>query len=305
MRRISVVRASRRTCMKWTTYLIFLCLAAFFVRQIANLSKEKDALESSIRKLSEQYELELSDVKRQLVKLEKEIKVSNSEEVTERREGSIVRQKNFQKIYKNNMWGGWVREEDGVYVPGAGGGSTVEVTEAIRKVLLGLIRKYDITSLLDAPCGDMNWMPLLLREVPHVTYHGIDIVPEVVQRNIERFANESNWSFSCRDLSVDRLPAFDLILCRDATQHMVPETALATLRNFDKSGSKYVLTTSYEYSKNDYNRERTDDDIHIMNYWNLERHPFNVTNIVDRFYDSERKTLLLIKTPLWGSKSQQ
>ncbi len=51
----------------------------------------------------------------------------------------------FSDIYRKNTWGG----EGG----GSGGGSTMEKTATIRSALPALIAKYNISSILDSPCG--------------------------------------------------------------------------------------------------------------------------------------------------------
>lgn len=59
----------------------------------------------------------------------------------------------FQRFYDHRVWG-----EGG---HGSGNGSTVPYTANIRSYLTSTITKYDITSILDAPCGDMAWMPMI------------------------------------------------------------------------------------------------------------------------------------------------
>lgn len=43
-----------------------------------------------------------------------------------------------------------------------------------------------ITSMLDAPCGDLTWMPLVTG-IKNVLYTGVDIVELAVENNIEKF----------------------------------------------------------------------------------------------------------------------
>lgn len=56
----------------------------------------------------------------------------------------------FTEIYQNNFWG----DEESV----SGSGSNEEQTRVIVEKIPELLEKYKITSLLDLPCGDFNWM---------------------------------------------------------------------------------------------------------------------------------------------------
>ena len=143
------------------------------------------------------------------------------------------RQRIFTSIYATNVWDS---EESR-----SGDGSTLAATAATRLGLMKILREYEVTRFLDAPCGDWNWM----REVDlgGVEYIGVDIVPDIVEANRGRYET-SNVTFRHADIARDPLPESDLILCRDALQHMAPETVLATLANFKKS-ARYVLLTSY------------------------------------------------------------
>ncbi len=60
--------------------------------------------------------------------------------------GSVQVRKKFQDIYHSLAWTG----EGG----GSGPGSTLEKTATLRALLPKLIAKYNITSMLDAPCGE-------------------------------------------------------------------------------------------------------------------------------------------------------
>ncbi len=78
----------------------------------------------------------------------------------------------FERIYSTNMWGGNGR--------GSGVGSSLERTVTLREELPKLLRKYNIASMIDAPCGGMNWMPLVLDTIeqsyaPNFRYLGIDV----------------------------------------------------------------------------------------------------------------------------------
>ena len=56
----------------------------------------------------------------------------------------------------------YIYENDGFFTYGgesrSGAGSTLEITEKIRKDIVKLIKEKDIKSIVDLGCGDFNWM---------------------------------------------------------------------------------------------------------------------------------------------------
>lgn len=60
--------------------------------------------------------------------------------------------------------------------------------------------------MLDAPCGDFNWMRFV--DLGKTHYIGCDIVPEVIETNGMRYADRE---FHALDLAAEPLPNVDLI----------------------------------------------------------------------------------------------
>ena len=140
----------------------------------------------------------------------------------------------FKMIYHTHVWG------DAETVSGRG--SKYEFTHSLREELPKLFTKYQIKSILDIPCGDFNWMKTI--DLQNIDYIGADIVEELVKICVQKYSSE-NISFKTLDMSIDTLPKVDLILCRDGLGHLSESLALNTLQNFRKSGSKYLLATSF------------------------------------------------------------
>jgi len=137
-----------------------------------------------------------------------------SEEITKQLQQEIkpnqMIQKKFDKIFKNKLWG-----PGG---DGSGPGSTIEFTDNLRTIIYNLVKKYKINSILDAPCGAMAWMPLLLRqlgnEIENFQYHGVDVVETMIDSLKIKFKNESNWKFSLNDITKQQLPIYyELFKC--------------------------------------------------------------------------------------------
>ncbi|MEM7038603.1 MAG: class I SAM-dependent methyltransferase [Bacteroidota bacterium] len=145
----------------------------------------------------------------------------------------------FAKIYRDNLW----KNAESV----SGPGSTREVTTEMRPILQDIWRRYAIRSVVDAACGDFNWMREM--DLEGLDYTGLDIVPELVEANQQAYAT-SNIRFRQADLVEDRLPAADLILCRDVFVHLPAEAISAALDNFRRSNARYLLATTFPTQAN-------------------------------------------------------
>jgi len=140
----------------------------------------------------------------------------------------------FSRMYEKNSWANADSH--------SGAGSDLTQTRAIRAALVELVDSLGIQAMLDAPCGDYFWMRTLNLKLRR--YVGADIVPSLIDANRKKYGSD-NVQFEKLDVTTDTLPRSDLILCRDCLVHLPLEPALDALRNFKKSGSKYVLTTTY------------------------------------------------------------
>jgi hypothetical protein len=165
----------------------------------------------------------------------------------------------FTNIYKKNLWGG----AESISGPGS---SLVETRQLIRRLPF-LIKHFQIKKIIDAPCGDFNWMKELYMNFD--SYIGIDIVEDIIKNNKRKYFAK-NVHFYNYDITKDPLPTADLILCRDCLVHFSFEDAQLAINNFKSSGSKYLLTTTF------FNHKRN-TNINTGNWYpiNLEIEPFN------------------------------
>ena len=85
-------------------------------------------------------------------------------------------QTRFEEIYRNNFWSSVESL--------SGEGSEVEYTSSIRRWLIENLPKLNIKVFVDAPCGDFNWMKLVLPKLD-LNYTGLDIVPSLINKNNE------------------------------------------------------------------------------------------------------------------------
>jgi hypothetical protein len=165
----------------------------------------------------------------------------------------------FTHIYKTKFW----QAGDSV----SGPGSELKFTHKARYGIADLIKRFKITSIADAPCGDLNWMRHV--DIGTCRYIGYDVVQELIERNI-RFFGETR-EFRHLNLVDGVIEKVDLIICRDMLAHLTHEQILKALRNFKKSGSKYILMTT-GLTTTDNTPDITTGEVRRINF---ERAPFN------------------------------
>jgi hypothetical protein len=128
------------------------------------------------------------------------------------------------------------------YESGSGPGSSVALTMELRERLPLVLQDLRVRSLLDAPCGDFNWMQHVRLGVDE--YIGVDLLPEIVAENEARHGRPGR-RFARLDLMRAQLPRVDAIFCRDMLVHFSFTHVLETLRNFRRSGATYLMTTTF------------------------------------------------------------
>lgn len=137
----------------------------------------------------------------------------------------------FSTIYDRNLWGS---EETR-----SGFGSKHEQTRAVRNYLPSLIQRLNVRSLLDVGCGDLHWLGPLLPELPLQSYHGIDLVADVIADNRAAWGYLPHVKFHVLDVVFDPLPVADLVLVRDCFFHLASAYVLMALANIRRSGIRW------------------------------------------------------------------
>lgn len=181
--------------------------------------------------------------------------------------GSCTKSK-FDEIAKANIWG----SAESL----SGSGSEIARTERYREALTRLIWAECFGSLFDAPCGDLNWMRLVLGEVD-VDYVGGDISPALIRRNRDRYPDLKFVEF---DLTSDPFPSVDVWHCRDCLFHLSYRDIELAFRNFAKSDVPYALITSHSGLI-----RNVDVESGGWRYIDLRRPPFNLPAPRERLAD--------------------
>jgi len=142
--------------------------------------------------------------------------------------------KKFAGVFQENAFGGEISL--------SGRGSDLDQTKQIQLELPNLFREFSIASVVDIPCGDQNWIAKV--ELGNIEYVGADIVPELIAKNNRLHATKTR-SFIELDITQEVPPRADLILCRDLLVHLNTREIRKALHNIKRSGSDYLLTTTF------------------------------------------------------------
>lgn len=136
-----------------------------------------------------------------------------------------------------------------------GAGSTFENTASVREHLPRLFSQLRVMKLLDAPCGDFNWMSKT--DLYGIEYIGVDYDATHCAWARARESQPSKFrphskTIVTMDVCRDRLPSagVDLMLCRDFLQHLPNSLAQDVLNSFKASGIPWLLTTSHDNAEN-------------------------------------------------------
>lgn len=147
----------------------------------------------------------------------------------------------FRNIFERRHWD---LEPEAESVSGPG--SSLAQTRHLIAELPDFLQRYGVRSMLDIPCGDFNWMWHV--DLEGIEYTGADVVETIVQHNRQKHA-AANRRFELLNLTIDQLPAADLVFCRDCLVHFSFGDIARALINLKVSGSRYLMTTTFPEEK--------------------------------------------------------
>lgn len=166
----------------------------------------------------------------------------------------------FTQIFTTNLWAAGSR---------SGLGSELTATAGVREQLPRLLEALGAISMLDLPSGDFGWLSTVRLDLD---YTGGDIVSDMVASNEQRYGGPgSRRRFLRLDLTADPLPRADVVLCRDCLVHLSFGHISQALDNLGRSGSTWLLTTTFLD-----HHENVDIESGDWRVLNLTRPPFNL-----------------------------
>jgi SAM-dependent methyltransferase len=142
----------------------------------------------------------------------------------------------FKTIYEKNLWKNAETH--------SGKGSTLEFTRPLRLVLPAILEKLGTKTLLDAGCGDFNWMKEV--NLGKIKYIGCDVVEAMVAEDVLQY-KKVRRTFIHRDITTDALPRADTIICRCCLYHLSNANVAKALDNFKFSRATWLLATTHPH----------------------------------------------------------
>lgn len=214
----------------------------------------------------------------------------------------------FSTIYATKTWS----EAGG----GSGVGSDASYAVVVGHIIRLVMYKFGLSSLVDAPCGavSLSWtknaITSIHQDLPCFRYHGVDVVSSVIEQNKKHLEELSSWvAFSVIDISarLSTLPSnYDLILSRDALQHLSYQNIAGALSTYCRSESSYILVGSYLDSTVTDNKNIQSGGCFSIN---LLLPPFNFSNPLEVFAERGKLGVLpfitTITPPQMINKSQE
>lgn len=166
----------------------------------------------------------------------------------------------FDAIYSTNQWGS-AESLSGV-------GSEVGMASRYRERLKRCLLDNGLSSIFDAPCGDLNWI-LPIATDRRLEYSGGDIAESLIVDLNQRYPDIRVWQF---DICTSPFPNADVWHCRDCLFHLPFEDVRRALDNFTRSSIPFALLTTHAvaYMKN------LDIPAGGFRYLDLERPPFSL-----------------------------
>jgi SAM-dependent methyltransferase len=140
----------------------------------------------------------------------------------------------FERVYRRNEWG-----------QGSGPGSSPANTIEYRAFVSRFIEANGIRRVTDLGCGD--WQFSHLMDLSSVEYLGLDVVPEIVERNRSHFS-QPNLRFEVF-ASLEALPRGDLLLAKEVLQHL-PNSIINEYLDAIRRKYRFALLTNSTEPRN-------------------------------------------------------
>ena len=142
----------------------------------------------------------------------------------------------MQQVYEKNLWGSGTSDfysGEGSYKP--------EIVKPYIDTLIAFLTSFENPiSVCDLGCGDFNVGKELVQYTKN--YIAVDIVPELMERNSEKF-QASNLEFQCLDIAKDALPNADCAIIRQVLQHISNDEVKQVVAKL--ASYKYVIVTEH------------------------------------------------------------
>lgn len=202
----------------------------------------------------------------------------------------------FNNIYINGRWGKPFF---------SGVGSTLAQSVGAQRALWHAIQysKKSPVRILDAACGDMQWIPSALKKVDtheqRIIYTGNDVSSVIIDidkknHNLRNFFQKANiaFQFTNKDMNILSMDNYDIILIRHVIMHMEENDVMVLLQKLKKQNTLVLITSELGNHKN---KNIADGKFRLVNLFTA---PYNVDRsaIVHNTPDRDSPLVLLNTT---------
>jgi len=146
--------------------------------------------------------------------------------------GPISLKRKFDKVFEQNLFHGESSK--------SGNGSSKAQTAEISFQIPNLVSQLNISSILDLPCGDLEWMKHV--NLNGANYIGGDVSPSLISHLKLEFPDRE---FQILNVTKDSLPKVELVFCRDLFVHLSDKDIKLAIQNIKLSKSKFLATTTF------------------------------------------------------------
>jgi hypothetical protein len=199
---------------------------------------------------------------------------------------TVINEYELQYEEKGGCWNKVTCIKDGKIETYSGPGSLLENTDQFVESLSKFIKDFNIKSIIDAPCGDFNFMSKV--DLTDINYLGLDISKNAIEK-CNKKNNNPNIQFKVADITSEQIPYADLIIIKDLFLHLCFSDITKILNNVKLSGCKYFAVSRYNHgniTNKDQNSGLGCRAIEITN------EPFNFNyNIIYKTYYSSKESL--------------
>ena len=150
-----------------------------------------------------------------------------------------------------------------------------------------IIKKYNINSVLDLGCGDLNYINEYIIK-SNLRYLGLDASIDLTNYNIDTYKQYDNLNFGVCNIIKDNIPKnYDLILIKEVFIHFSDDLIIKSLNNIKNSNPTYLLISGHT--------ENFQTKDHFNNLgWGFRKfesekfihHVFNNYKLIETFSDS-------------------
>jgi len=196
----------------------------------------------------------------------------------------------FNTVYEKNFW------KSSETKSGSGSERNHATIKNLTNIVIELIKKYLNTNetliLVDCPCGDFNWIDLLLSKIlletniKKIKYYAYDIVTQIENDFNNKLIKNNNieYNFSILDITQQIPIKADIILCKELFIHLSFNDIKKSINNFINSNSLFLICNDFENIENKeliYNNSSYGACREIC----LTLKPFNLNNFIICYND--------------------